>query len=129
MTAATAAPEVPRVATHAPAPLIAPSESEPSIAPATKAAAPEEAAKPAASGGLLLQIGSYKSQDEAETAWRAFQSKHPVVGGYQSDIKQVDLGDKGTWYRLRLGSFADKDAALALCAKLKADGASCFMAR
>jgi cell division protein FtsN len=125
-----AAPEPPRIATHAPAPLVAPTDTETASAPPPpKVATVEETPKPVAGGSFLLQIGSYKSQDEADTAWHAFQSKHPIVGGYQSDIKQVDLGDKGVWYRLRIGSFADKDAAMALCTKLKADGASCFMAK
>jgi cell division protein FtsN len=123
------APETPREATHAPAQLVAPPATEPATPPPQKAATAEEPAKAVAGGNYLLQIGSYKSQDEAESAWRAFQAKHPVVGGYQSDVKQVDLGDKGTWFRLRIGSFADKDAATALCSKLKADGASCFMAK
>jgi cell division protein FtsN len=136
--AANPPPSEPRVATHAPAPLVAPSQTEPATtAPepaATTASAPvgkTEAppAKPAASGSALLQIGAYKSQDEADAAWRAFQKSHPVVGGYQSDIKQVDLGEKGTWYRLRIGPFADKDAASTMCTKLKADGATCLVAR
>lgn len=80
-------------------------------------------------GGYLLQIGSYKSEDEANAAWRTFQSAHAIAGGYESNIKQVDLGEKGTWYRLRIGSFADKDAATEFCAKLKADGANCLLAR
>jgi len=123
------APEPLRVATHSPAQLAPPVETETATPPSPKVPATTEPAKPAASGSYLLQIGSYKSQDEAETAWHAFQGKHPSVGGYQSDIKQVDLGDKGTWYRLRIGTFADKDAATSLCTKLKSDGASCFMAK
>jgi cell division protein FtsN len=74
----------------------------------------------------VLQIGSYKSEDEANAAWKSFQAKHPMVGGYEQDIKKVDLGDKGTWYRLRVGAFADKSAAGTFCAKLKADGGDCI---
>jgi cell division protein FtsN len=125
---ATAAP-APRIATQPPASLVAPPATETASALPEDAAPTRATAKPIASGANLLQIGSYKSQDEAEAAWHAFQARHPLVGGYQSDIKQVDLGDKGTWYRLRIGAFADKDAAMSLCSKLKADGASCFMAK
>ena len=125
---ATAAP-APRIATQPPASLVATPATETASALPEDAAPTRATAKPIASGANLLQIGSYKSQDEAEAAWHAFQARHPLVGGYQSDIKQVDLGDKGTWYRLRIGAFADKDAAMALCSKLKADGASCFMAK
>jgi cell division protein FtsN len=86
------------------------------------------AAKPtvAATGAFVLQIGAYKSEDEANAAWKSYQSKHPLVGGYESDIKKVDLGDKGTWYRLRIKSFSDKTEAGNFCAKLKADGGDCI---
>ena len=129
--AAAAAPQAitPRVATRAPAPLVSPAETETASTAPLPGASSETAPKPLASGGVLLQIGSYKSQNEASAAWRAFKGKHPVAGGYQSDIKAVDLGDRGTWYRLRIGPFADKDAASALCTKLKADGGSCLLAK
>ena len=128
-----------RVATKPPASLSAAVPApKPHITkiPATDAPTPPPAetteTKPAAAtsgGGYLLQIGAYKSEDEATAAWHAYQAKHPVVGGYESDIKKVDLGDKGTWYRLRVGSFGDKTSANALCDKLKADGGSCFLAK
>jgi cell division protein FtsN len=124
----------PRIATHAPAPLVIPAEPStatppPPVAATTAPASAEPAPTPVTGGSTLLQIGAYKSQDEADTAWRAFQKKHPVVGGFQSDVKQVDLGEKGTWYRLRIGPFESKDAATEVCTKLKADGASCLIAR
>ena len=128
-TVAAAASAPPRVASQPPAALVAPAATDTPSTPPADAAPSEAPAKAVAGGAYLLQIGSYKSHEDAEAAWRAFQGRHPLVGGYQSDIKQVDLGDKGTWFRLRIGSFADKDAAMALCSKLKADGASCFMAK
>lgn len=128
-----------RVATKPPASLSAAAPApKPHITkiPATDAPTPPPAetteTKPAAAtsgGAYLLQIGAYKSEDEATAAWHAYQAKHPVVGGYESDIKKVDLGDKGTWYRLRVGSFGDKTEASSLCDKLKADGGNCFLAK
>jgi len=89
------------------------------------------ATAPAASGGAyFLQIGAYKSQAEADAAWKTYQSKHSgTLSGYSPDVKMVDLGEKGTWYRLRVSSFADKNAAAALCAKLTAEGGACFPAK
>lgn len=92
-------------------------------------AAPTPAPAAASAGAFVLQIGAYKSEDEAKAAWATYQRKHPLVGGYSSDIQRVDLGDKGVWYRLRIGSFADKAGADALCDKLKADGGGCFPAK
>jgi hypothetical protein len=45
------------------------------------------------------------------------------------DIVSVDLGAKGTWFRLRTGSFPDRAAAADFCARLKAEGASCLPAK
>ena len=77
----------------------------------------------------MLQIGAYKSQDEAKASWHSFKTSHPMAAGYESWIKKVDLGAKGTWYRLQLASFADKDSATAFCEKLKADNGNCFVAK
>ncbi|MBU6442653.1 MAG: SPOR domain-containing protein [Alphaproteobacteria bacterium] len=92
-----------------------------------------ETAKPveaAASGGAyVLQIGAYKSEADAKAAWTTYQHRHPLTRGLASDIQKADLGAKGTWYRLRIGSFADKAAAGAFCDKLKADNGGCFPAR
>ncbi|HEY3639310.1 MAG TPA: SPOR domain-containing protein [Rhizomicrobium sp.] len=101
-----------------------------SPAPTAPATADADAPHPASTGkGVLLQIGSYKSQAEAMQSWAAFKSRHAVAAGYQPNIQKVELGAKGTWYRLRLGSLSDKQSAVALCGKLKAQGASCLIAR
>ena len=83
-----------------------------------------------ASGAYVLQIGAYKSQADADTAWKAYKAKHAaLLSGYNSDVQQADLGDKGTWYRLRIAGFSDKDVAAALCDRLKADGGGCFLGK
>jgi len=91
--------------------------------------APAATGTPATVSGILLQIGSYKSDAEARASWQTFRSEHDAAAGYEPDVKQVDLGAKGTWYRLRIGPFADKSSALETCRKLKADGASCLLAQ
>ena len=83
----------------------------------------------AAAGNVALQIGAYKSEEEASAAWAAFSSRHPMAKSYQNEVQKADLGSKGVWYRLRLGSFVDKTEAVAFCDKLKADGGTCFLAR
>lgn len=111
----------------------------PAAAPASTASAPAKpspaAAKPVVaapsrpSGAFVLQIGAYKSEAEARGAWRAYEAKHPLVGGYEPDIRKADLAGKGTWYRLRIGAFPSSADAGTLCEKLKADGATCFPAK
>jgi cell division protein FtsN len=85
---------------------------------------------PAASGAYTLQIGAYKSQAEAMGAWKIYQTRHAaLVSGYRPDVQRADLGDKGVWYRLRIAGFADREVALALCDRLKADGGGCFLGK
>jgi cell division protein FtsN len=92
------------------------------------AAAPPAPA--AASGAYVLQIGSYKSQADAEAAWKSYKTRHAsLLSGYANNIQQADLGEKGTWYRLRIGGFSDKEVATALCDRLKADGGACIPGR
>jgi hypothetical protein len=79
--------------------------------------------------GVLLQIGSYRTVAEANQSWQAFKARHASVAGYQSDVAMVDLGAKGIWYRLRVGSFTDRKSAIAACEKLRAGGANCLIAR
>jgi cell division protein FtsN len=91
--------------------------------------APAVQSSKASSGSYLLQIGAYKSEGEAMSAWKTYQSKHAtLLSGFGPDVQKADLGEKGTWYRLRIASFADKDAAAALCDRLKAQNANCFLA-
>ena len=95
--------------------------------PATESIAPS--ASPRATGDGILQIGSYKSEADAGAAWIAYKAKHStLLAGLTPDVKQVDLGAKGTWFRLRIVT-ADKSAATALCDRLKAEGAACIPAR
>jgi cell division protein FtsN len=123
--------EPPKPAAKAPA---KPAAAPP--APAAATGAPRtlggQTAAPAAaaSGAYVLQIGSYKSQADAEAAWKSYKAKHAgLLSGYSDNIQQADLGEKGTWYRLRIGGFSDKEVATALCDRLKADGGACIPGR
>ena len=99
----------------------------PATAPAAVPAPPPAA--PAIAGGGLLQIGSYKSEAEANAAWTTYRAKHAgLLGGVSTDVRQVDLGAKGTWFRLRIVTASKADAAT-LCTKLKADGGDCIPAK
>jgi cell division protein FtsN len=96
----------------------------------TRTTAAPAAAASHTSGAYLLQIGAYKSEAEADAAWSIYKSHHAgTLSGYSKDVKQVDLGPKGTWYRLRIGSFASKEASAQLCSKLTAEGGACFPAK
>lgn len=120
-----------QVATTAPTatPPPAPASASAAANPAATSASPAATAAAKSSGGFVLQIGAYKSEAEAMASWRAYKSAHPAAASYAPDVRQVELPGKGTWYRLRIGSFAGPAEANALCAKLKAGGGSCFPAK
>ena len=100
-----------------------------SAKPAPAPSVPVSAAQ-VASGSVVLQIGAYKSQADANTAWTIYKSKHSaLLSGYSPDVQQADLGEKGTWYRLRIAGFPSKDVASGLCDRLKADGGNCFLGK
>jgi outer membrane biosynthesis protein TonB len=122
-----AAKPAPVVAKPAPVAVVTPPPvAKPTPAPVkppvdTPAATPA----PAAAGGSLLQLGSYKSEADANTAWKDYKAKHPAVAGLSPDFKTVDLGAKGTWVRLRVVAGGKSEAAT-LCDKLKAEGGACI---
>jgi cell division protein FtsN len=79
---------------------------------------------------VVLQIGAYKSQADADAAWKAYKAKHlALLSGYSDDVQQADLGEKGTWYRLRIGGLSNKEVAAGLCDRLKADGGACLLGK
>ncbi|MGD1933525.1 MAG: SPOR domain-containing protein, partial [Candidatus Phaeomarinobacter sp.] len=78
----------------APEPTPAP-QPEPASAPVVQPAAPANVA----SGGWVVQIGSFRDQARAQTEWAATQRKHPtILAGATADIQRADLGDRGIWY-------------------------------
>ena len=115
-------------ATAPPRPLSAAPPATP--APAKPTVPVPAASAPEASGSYVLQIGAYKSQADADTAWTTYKTKHAsLLAGYSPDVRQADLGEKGIWYRLRITGFPSKDVASALCDRLKADGGGCFLGK
>ncbi|HXS07856.1 MAG TPA: SPOR domain-containing protein [Rhizomicrobium sp.] len=130
--AATARPEQPvGPATAPPRALNTATATPPAATPVKPATTPVPVTTQSGSGGsVALQIGAYKSQSDANTAWTIYRSKHgALLSGYSPDVQQADLGEKGTWYRLRIAGFPSKDVASALCDRLKADGGTCFLGK
>lgn len=110
-------------------PVTTPSVS-PSLAPtqSPNVAVPTPTAAGALSGTHLVQVGAFRSEDEANGVWGRMETK---LGGYlatkSKDIEVADLGDKGTFYRLRIGPFSSSDAAKTYCVGLKERGQDCLV--
>lgn len=96
----------------------------------TASAATQAGAASAGGGAYLVQLGSVRSEAAAAREWTKLQARHEgLLGGRALDLQKADLGDKGTYYRIRTGSFETKGDASALCGKLKAAGQDCLVWR
>lgn len=92
-------------------------------------ATPTRKAPAVSGGGFLVQVSSQRSEEAARSTFRDLQAKYPgILGSYQADIQRADLGDRGIYFRVRIGPFASNDAQR-LCQNLKAAGGDCIIAR
>ena len=86
------------------------------------------AAAPVSPGGAAayVQLSSSPSEAEANSSLRTLTNKYAsLFGGSKLIVQSADLGQKGTWYRVKLpaSSFA---SAQSICADIKANGGDCF---
>jgi cell division septation protein DedD len=111
-------------------------KAEPKPATAPTAASTSPVAEPARqatgagalSGTHLVQIGAFRSEAEADAQWSRLTGKlGSFVDGKAPDIERADLGDKGVYYRLRIGPFASADDAKTYCGGLKERGTDCLI--
>lgn len=100
-------------------------------APAAAAPAPVAAptATPAVAGSVAVQLASQKTEAEALRAFADLQRRFPsILGGRQPSVVAATVGDRGTFYRVRV-SESSAAAANDLCSQLKAAGGDCFVTR
>ena len=103
------------VKTTAAAPAVAPT-AEPAAVPQAPPAEPQAALAPAATETLSIQVGSYPTLEEADAKVQFWKNS-----GYPAYMMIADIPDKGRWYRVRVGSFTDKEEAKQYLAKMKED--------
>lgn len=105
---------------------------DPIVTASTQEAAPIKTHSPlltAANIGWAVQISSAATEDAAWASFKTMQKSHKILAGEKPVVVAAELGDKGTVYRLRLQGFDEQSAARAACAKLKAGGVSCYVAK
>lgn len=85
------------------------------------------AGRSALAGSHVVQVGAFRSNEEAIAQWSRMQMRlSDAIGDKTFHIEEADLGERGVYHRLRIGPFADSDAANAYCASLKAAGQDCL---
>ncbi|MGV3490543.1 MAG: hypothetical protein ACO1OG_04400 [Devosia sp.] len=96
--------------------------------PVELAAPAPAAAAPVASGGSgpYVQLSSQPSQADAQASLRAMQNRMAgMLGNLQLEVRQVDLGARGIWYRVALPVPSFQDAT-DTCNGLKNNGIDCL---
>ncbi len=117
--------EPPQAAAAVPEPKIA----EPPPAPPAAAPAPSPPAQTAAlQSGYMVQLASLKNKDLVGGEWLRLQQAFPsLLSGKKLVIQAADLGDRGTFHRVRAGYFPDQASAAAACAAFKAKDQACIV--
>jgi hypothetical protein len=75
--------------------------------------------------GTYVQLSSQRTQEDASAALRRTQQRlGGVIDGGALELRRVDLGAKGIWYRVVLPTSSFQEATQA-CASIKANGGDC----
>ena len=96
--------------------VVIPREDAAAAAKAGKPVNPATAAAIAAPGQYLIQVGAYKTRDEAEKG-RA----NLALLGVESKIEQVTIDQTDTWFRVRIGPENDLAKAQEILQRLESN--------
>ena len=79
------------------------------------------------SAAAYVQLSSSPSEAEAQSSLRSLNNRFgSLFGGNELVIQSADLGQKGTWYRVKLPAASLADAQ-GVCAEVKANGGDCIV--
>ena len=77
-----------------------------------------------------VQLAALRSRADAEVAWRRLKRANgDLLGALDAEIMRVDLGDRGVFYRVRVGPLASAAKASTLCSRLMANNLDCLVVR
>jgi len=85
--------------------------AQPLAQPAATAAKPAETKS--ANAGYIVQVAAFNSAKEAESAKSRLSSK-----GYSASVIEINLNEKGTWYRVRVGRHLEKESATEIATRI-----------
>jgi len=79
-------------------------------------------------GGFLVQVSSQRSEATALETFSELQRRYPsILGDRAPNIQRADLGERGIYYRVRVG-YPTREQAVRMCENLKAAGGDCLLA-
>jgi outer membrane biosynthesis protein TonB len=77
--------------------------------------------------GHRIQIASVRTEEQAKATWARLQQSHgDVLGSLTMRAVRIDLGDRGTFYRVQAGPL-DGAGASSACSKLRTRSVDCIV--
>jgi Flp pilus assembly protein TadD len=130
--AATFPPPPARASDMTTAPAVEPARAGDIATPARAGdiARPAAAAASPLPGDYQVQLVAAGSEAQAQAEWDHLAARHPgLLAERAPSIQRFQRPDGTTVWRLRTGGFADPTSAQAFCLRLRAAGASCWVAQ
>ena len=94
-----------------------------------QAGAPQIAATPSFAGGgpYVAQLAALQSEAAVQPAWARLSSRAPnLFAQARLDVQRADLGQRGIYFRVRAGYFADRANASRFCERIRQMGQDCI---
>ena len=77
--------------------------------------------------GVHIWLASMKSSNDAEEHWQQVQRQHgEILEDLPPLFTKVDLGTRGTYYRVMVGPIDNRDAAQSLCQQMRSSDPAAF---
>ena len=81
-----------------------------------------------APGKYRLQVAAVRSREEAERLVASLKTAHrSQIGAVEPEVDEAAIGNMGTFYRVRLGPYADAAEPAQLCNTLRPQGFDCLV--
>ena len=78
----------------------------------------------------MVQLISVKTPEEASKEFtRILNKNNAIIGNREPLVKEVDLGERGKFYRVNIPGFVSLDAANEFCNALKENGQDCLVVK
>ena len=119
-----------KVKTPAPVAKAPVEKAKPVAKPATEVKKQAPVASKTDANTWKVQLISLPSKAGAQKAWpKILKANSALLTGLDHDIAEVQINGKGTFYRLRVGSFKNRKDAQDLCNKLKSRKQDCTLTK
>lgn len=81
-------------------------------------------------GAYVAQLGAFRAERSVRPAWDRLTRRAPdLFEEARLDIQRVEIKERGVFYRMRAGYFADRTNAMRFCQQLRAHHQDCMPVR